>query len=99
MKFLRSLLEKDDLSKLPHETINEIEKLIRGGAKDKDQDWANALELVHKAYEVAQVQRPTPDMNDAWEQYEELLSYAVKELAKHRGLDGKWRMSSHVFDD
>lgn len=99
MKLLRSLLETDDLSKLPQDTISELEKLIREGAKDKEQKWANALELVHKAYEVAQIQRPTPDMKDAWQQYEDLLKFAVKELTKHRGIDGDWRMSAHIFHE
>lgn len=99
MRFLKSLLEAEDLSKLNQDRIDELEKLIRDGAKDLEQEWANALELVHKAYEVAQIQRPTPDMEGAWKQYEDLLSYAVKELAKHRGLDAKWRMSSHIFHE
>ena len=93
----KSRYDRSDLNKLPQPKIDEIEKLIRDGAKDLEQKWANALELVHKAYEVAQVQRPTPDMNDAWKQYETMLSLAVKNLAKHRGRDGDWRMSSAIF--
>jgi hypothetical protein len=99
MSLLRDILEAEDLSKLSQEQISDLEKNIRDGAKDTEQDWANALELVHKAYEVSQVQRPTPDMEAAWKQYEDLLSLAVKELAKVRGLDGKWRMSSHIFHE
>ena len=90
---------KDDLSKLPEDTVNELRKNITDGAKDQEQKWANALELVHKAYEVAGVQRPTPDMRSAWSQYEEVLQFAVEQLAKFRGMDGDWRMSSHVFHE
>lgn len=100
MSILRSLLREDEeLSRLPKEKIDEIEKLVRDGAKDTEQKWANALELVHKAYEVANVQRPTPDMEAAWKQYEDILCNAVKELAKVRGLDGDWRMSAHIFHE
>ena len=86
--------EKDDLSELPEATLSEIKKKIREGAKDTTQLWANALELVHKAYEVAQVQRPDITMEAAWKQYEEMISYAVRELSNARGQDGPWRSTS-----
>lgn len=88
-----------DLSELPEDVVKEVQKNIRDGAKDQEQNWANALELVHKAYEVAGVQRPTPDMVSAWKQYEENLQYAVEQLAKFRGLGGDWRMSSVIFHE
>jgi hypothetical protein len=77
--------------------MSELQKNVRDGASDIKQKWANALELVHKAYEVAGVSRPTPDMRKGWKQYEENLTYAVQQLAKFRGMDGDWRMSSSVF--
>ncbi len=91
--------KREDMSKLPQPTLDEIKRLIREGAKNQEEQWANALELVHKAYEVANVERPSPDMNDAWKQYEEMLTLAVKELTKARGIDGDWRMSSHIFHE
>lgn len=119
-KIKKSLSEEkhDDLSELPPGVINDLKSNISKGAKDIKQKWANALELVHKAYEVGYeeeeqtvdekgkqkkiksrkpVERPTPSMEAGWKQYEELLQHAVGELAKHRGLSGKyadWRMSS-----
>ena len=99
LKDLYLVTEGDDLSKLPEETIKELRKNITDGAKDTAQKWANALELVHKAYEVAAVQRPNPDMRTAWTQYEENLQYAVEQLSKYRGIDGDWRMSSSVFHE
>lgn len=108
MNLLRELLEKteyvdEDPSRLPQATVDHLKKLIREGCKpDKEtgqyQPWANALQLVHKAYEVAHVQRPTPDMKELWKQYEEIIQFAVKELAKTRGIDGSWRMSAHEID-
>lgn len=102
MELLKNLLitqvnEEEDLELLPPDVVSEIQKNIRDGAKDIQQKWANALELIHKAYEVAGVQRPTPDMRKAWKQYEENTLYAVQQLAKYRGMDGDWRMSSSVF--
>lgn len=89
--------EEDDPEILPPDVISEIQKNIRDGAKDIKQKWVNALELIHKAYEVAGVERPTPDMRKSWKQYEENMTYAVQQLAKYRGMDGDWRMSSSVF--
>lgn len=101
MKFLQDLYNKkqinekpDDLSELPEDVMKAIQKNIREGADDKEQKWANALELVHKAYDVAGVDRPTPGMERAWEQYEENIQYAVEQLSKARGARGDWRMSS-----
>ena len=84
--------------------VDELEKLIRDGVKpDKEtgqiQQWSNALELVHKAYQVGGVQRPTPDMREAWKQYEKLIAYAVEQLARTRGINGDWRMSASVFHE
>lgn len=99
MKYLvnTKLNEEDDPEVLPPDIMSEIQKNIRDGAKDVKQKWANALELVHKAYDVASVERPTPDLRKSWKQYEENLTYAVQQLAKFRGMDGDWRMTSAVF--
>lgn len=89
----------DDLSKLPKDVVSAIKKNIRKGAEDIDLKWGNALELVHKAYEVEGVERPDPTMKTAWQQYEEHLTYAVSQLADNRGMDADWRMSSAMFHE
>lgn len=102
MKFLQSLYpiyESSDLDKLPEDVLSEIKRNILAGAKDLDQKWGNSLELVHKAYLVTGVQRPTPDLKSAWIDYETMLQYGVEQLANHRGMDGDWRMSSAVFHE
>lgn len=100
MNFLQSLHtinESSDLDKLPDDVISEIKKNIVAGAKDLDQQWSNSLDLIHKAYLVSGAQRPTPDLKSAWVDYETMLQYGVEQLAKYRGMDGDWRMSSTVF--
>ena len=96
MKLLKQalLLTEEDLTELPGEVMSTIQSNIRKGAKDLQQKWANALELVHKAYQVSQVDRPTPNMKAAWKQYEENITYAVQQLAKARTMNGDWRMSA-----
>lgn len=91
---MKRLNEKTDLSELPEGELKKVKANISKGAKDLNQLWASALELVHEAYEQAQIQRPDITMEAAWKQYEEMIGYAVKELAKARGVDGDWRMSS-----
>lgn len=89
------------LSELPAATEEHIKRLItkaaslKRGSKDDDipEHWTNALELVHWAYDKSQVERPEPFMRNAWKQYEDCLSHAVKMLARFRGLDGNWRLS------
>lgn len=104
MELLQDLFEKnkysDDMSDaVPEEYMKEIKKNIRDGASNVKLKWGNALELVHKAYKVANVQRPYPSMAEAWKQYEENLQYAVSQLALYRGMKADWRMSSHVFHE
>ncbi len=89
-----TLVEKTDRSELPEGDLNKVKKNIRKGAQDTDQRWANALELVHTAYEVAEIQRPDITMESAWKQYEEMIKVAVEELAKARGMDDDWRQTS-----
>lgn len=86
--------EANDLSSLPDIALSEIKNNIRAGAKDLTQQWKNALELVHKAYQVANMRRPTPDQKGAWKQYEDMIKYGVQQLTATRGLDGEWRMTN-----
>jgi len=91
---------KEDSSKIDNDAVKELRKNIKDGAQDLEQDWSNALELVHKAYKVAGIERPTPSERSGWTQYEELLQYGVEELADARkGFDSDWRMSSTVFKE
>ena len=100
MKLLQQvLLSEKDQTQLPEMTMKTIQSNIRKGAQDVSQVWANALELVHKAYSVSQVQRPKPGMTGGWKQYEENITYAVDQLAKARGLDSDWRMSSAALHE
>jgi hypothetical protein len=92
-------LEPLELSKPEeHAVIARIKKL----ARDPNENFPNALALVHKGYEepqwekdgaggIGDLVRPTPADRAAWEQYEEFIKLAVKLLAKYRGAKGDWR--------
>ena len=88
------ITEGDDITLLPERVIGEIKSNIRKGAQDLEQKWKNALELVHKAYQVANVRRPTPDQKGAWKQYEQMIQHGVRMLVASRGLNGEWRTSN-----
>lgn len=82
---------------LPDGTLAEIKNNIRKGAKDLSQDWSSAIELCQKAYQVSGIDRPAMTSRGAWKQYEDLVRYAVQQLKKFRGLDGKWRLTKVVM--
>ena len=103
MNFLQELhknqyITEEDNSAIPEDSIKELQKMIRKGVENSGQ-WSNALEVVHKAYEVTDIQRPTPDMAGAWTQYETLITYAVQQLTKVHGINGTWRMTSEDFTE
>lgn len=95
--FIGFLVTEAEDTRLPNGVVGEIRSLINKGAKDLAQAWKNVFELVHTAYHVANVKRPTPDKKGAWKQYEDLLKVGVKALADTRGLSGKWRSSATAF--
>lgn len=103
MKFLKELtnndyLTEEDNSAIPEKSIKDLQSMIRKGVENSG-EWSNALEVVHKAYDVLSIQRPTPDMKGAWKQYETLISYSVDQLAKVHGQNGTWRMTSEDFEE
>jgi len=99
LKELKYLGEAEDLTELPHDVYSELENHIHKGAKDMDKEIVNALELVKEAYKVENVDLPNPAMKKGWEQFTKLLEYATAKLLKFRGIEGDWRMSSHVFHE
>lgn len=78
---------------LPPYKIKEIRINIRKGATDLKQNWKSAVELVHKAYEVAGCEVPTPLKVDGWKDFKDMLELAVGVMAKTRGPYAKWRIS------
>lgn len=82
---------------VPYAKIEQIRKLVRQGAMNPDMLWSNALDLVHRAYQAAQVSRPMPSLKDAWTQYQEILEYAVTQLQQatnKRIRDDSWKVSN-----
>lgn len=89
------LSEAKDMTELPYDVFNDLQKHIHKGAKDLDKKITNALDLVKEAYKVENVDLPEPSMKKAWGQLETLITYATQKLTKFRGIDGDWRISAY----
>jgi len=87
------LNESDDQSALESKTYTAIQNEMTTQAKDESKEWPNSLALVHDAYQVVGVERPTPAMRAAWTQYEEFIVLAVQLLNKYHP-DGNWRVTT-----
>jgi hypothetical protein len=89
----------DKITTLPEIIIGELKKLIIKGAKDINQNWKDAKELVDTAYHVARIRRPIPDQRGAWKQYEALLKFGVHQLWDTRGNKGDWRAADVMYGE
>lgn len=95
---IRNLQENASNSeKLTPLEMDEIQRNIRQGAKDPDQNWKDALELTNKAYSVVGHEIPTPNEKEKWKQYEENLNHSVNMLSKYRGGDADWRITQSTL--
>lgn len=83
-------IETDPREAFPNDTIAALHKDIRQKAKDLGVQWKSSVELVDATFEDLEVPKPQAFQNERWEQYKQLLSYAIKCLYDARGLKGGW---------
>lgn len=86
--------ETDPQAPFPNDTFAALKREINKGAKDLEQDWDNALELVDHSFKELDVPKPKLQQKERWEQYNRLIAAAVKELYDARGLEGSWRVTN-----
>lgn len=87
----KGIFVSDDVNEpYPKDTMVYIQKDINKQSKDKAKDWNSAIELVDSSLNDLNVPKPMAYMRERWKQYEEMIAYAVKNLADSRGLNGKW---------
>lgn len=86
--------ETDPQAPFPNDTMKALKREINTGAKDLEKDWENALELVDFSFKELKVPKPTPQQRERWEQYQNLIGEAVKQLYDARGLAGSWRTTN-----
>lgn len=102
MKFLQTLIERkkeekkpvfietDEKSPFPNDTMTAIKKKITSLSKDLEEEWDSAVTLLNTSFEELDVPIPQAYSKDRWQQYTELLAYAIKQLYDSRGFSGKW---------
>jgi hypothetical protein len=84
---------KDDEPRkpLPKLIFKKVERKIKDGAKDYDQEWDSPIDLVDWAFQELDLQKPMAS-DERWEQYTELVRDAVSELHKARGDNPMWHL-------
>lgn len=82
--------ETDGRSAYPENTISAIRSEIGKLAKDLDQEWKNVASLIKAAFDELEVPHPEAYQKERWDQYKELIGYAVKQLYQARGLNAAW---------
>lgn len=83
-------IETDGRSPFPNDTMTSITKEINKNCKDLEKEWKNATEVVNYSLNELDVPIPTANLTARWDQYKDLLKYAVKNLADARGINGNW---------
>ena len=84
--------ETDPAQPFPNDTVAALKREINTGAKDLETVWKDAIELTDHSFIKLRVPKPTPGQTNRWQQYNDLLGVAVKDLYDSRGLQGEWRI-------
>lgn len=105
MKFLQALIEAkekkpekkkivfvetDPQEAFPADTMSALQKEINKQAKDLEKQWRSAVELVDFVFGELNVPKPLAYLKNRWQQYNELLGYAVTALRDSRGMKAHW---------
>ena len=84
--------ETDPEAPFPNDTVSALKREINTGAKDLEKVWKDAIELTDHSFITLRVPKPVPSQEGRWQQYNDLLGIAVKDLYDARGLQGEWRI-------
>lgn len=93
MKITDLFETEGDQSELPKEKYEAIMRELEELAKDESREFASALAMVHEAYRICDIERPSPSMRGGWDQYEKCIGVAVQYLGKYKP-DGNWRTTT-----
>lgn len=83
-------IPEDPNDPYPFDTMIYMQKAINKNSKDKQKDWDSPIELVDFSLDELNIPKPASYMKNRWEQYVQMLKYAVKNLADSRGMSAKW---------
>lgn len=78
----------DDLKiAFPKDTMSVIEKTIKKESGDLDTNWKDSIDLVKYVFEYLEIPLPTANLINRWEQYKQLITFAVSKLYDSRGMN------------
>jgi hypothetical protein len=86
-------IETDPRSPFPIDTIGAIEKQINSNAKDLEKEWKDVIHLVNTSFDELKVPIPLAFLKERTVQYQQLIAYAIKQLADSRGFKSSWTLS------
>ena len=76
--------DTDPFKELPDLVIKKVERKIRDGAKDYDQEWKNSINLVDWAFDELNISKPKSVSSPRWIQYRDMIGVAAQSLHKAR---------------
>lgn len=79
-----------DLSQSWENAIELVNKAYEVGYQESSTSADGKKTKINKPIHI-----PTPSMKGGWTQYTTLISYAVEQLAKSRGLKSTWRITKN----
>lgn len=78
--------ETDPNKPFPNDTIYALKRRINVLAKDLEKTWVSPTHLINATFAELKVPKPMCNLKDRWDQYLELIGYAVKALHDSRGV-------------
>lgn len=82
--------ETDPQAPFPKDTMTAIRKRSTVFAKDLTMEWDNAIEMLDAVLAELKVPKPAAHLKARWEQYGELIEFAVEQMYEARGFEGHW---------
>lgn len=82
--------ETDPRLPFPNDTITAIKKRANVFAKDLTMNWDSAIEMLDAVMTELKVPKPLAHLSKRWEQYQDLIGFAVENLYDARGFGGRW---------
>lgn len=83
-------VETDPHEPFPNDTMAALKKEINKKSKDLTIEWKSAVHLLDAVFEELNVPKPQAYLKHRWQQYRELLDYAIRNLYDARGFKASW---------
>ena len=87
-------IETDPQEAFPADTMSALQKQINKNAKDLEQNWRSAIEVVDAAFAELDVPKPMAYLKARWQQYNELIVVSVRALRDSRGMKANWTQTA-----